>query len=138
MRRALIAVLLVAGSLVGPALASAQHSTGTPTQIAWVRRAAGNFLAAELQGNGAGACGVLEARLRGTVRGRTCAQRWNASLATMRQDPGRRDALRADRRAVASAVVVVSGDHATIALPHPLLAGSSRFLWTEMCWMLQR
>jgi len=130
-----IAVLLAAGALAAPAAAAAQHSTGTPGQIAWVRRAATNFLAAELQGNGAG--GVLDAPLRADVGRRTCTQRWNARLAAMLRDPAERSALRADRRAAASAVVHVSGDHATIALPTALLGGASRFHWTEMCWMLQ-
>jgi hypothetical protein len=39
--------------------------------------------------------------------------------------------------AIASAVVVVHGNWATIALPAPLLAdASNRFRWTENCWML--
>ena len=45
--------------------------------------------------------------------------------------------LRTQMHAIASAVVVVHGNWATIALPAPLLAdASNRFRWTENCWML--
>jgi hypothetical protein len=33
--------------------------------------------------------------------------------------------------------VIVNGDIASIKLPAPLMGGSSRFLWTENCWMLK-
>ncbi len=39
---------VLAALALGPAAGA--HSTGTPAQIAWVRRAAGNFVTAELQG----------------------------------------------------------------------------------------
>jgi hypothetical protein len=117
---------------LGPAAAA--HSTGTPSQIAWVRRASGNFLAAELKGDGAAACGVLDARLRG----HDCARHWNSRLAAMLHRPGARQALQADRRAVSSATVLVTGGHATIDLPHPLYGGVSRLAWNEMCWMVER
>ncbi len=135
--RQLLALLVAVLALSMPAAAGAYGSLGTPEQIAWVRRAAGNFLNAELQGNGAGACGILNAPLRATQHHRTCQQRWNAKLAAMLRDRHVRAGLRSDRRAVASARVVVHGDHATISLPQPLMGSSSRFLWTEMCWMLQ-
>ncbi len=45
--------------------------------------------------------------------------------------------LRAERRAAASARVVVTGDVASIELPAPLLHGPNHFLWTENCWMLE-
>jgi hypothetical protein len=128
--------VLLAGVLAALALGqpASAHSTGTAAQIAWVRRAAGNFLQAELQGNGAAACGVLEARLRG----RDCARRWDSLLAARLRDPGTRARLRADHRAAAAATVHVTGRHATIDLPHPLYEGDSRLAWTEMCWMVER
>jgi hypothetical protein len=127
---------LIAGVLAALALspAAGAGANGTPAQIAWVRRAAGNFVAAELRGDGAGACGVLEARLRG----RDCARRWDARLTAMLRRPGARAALRADSHAMASATVLVTGAHATIDLPHPLYEGASRLAWTEMCWMVER
>jgi hypothetical protein len=126
-----LAVLLTALAIVPSAGA---HSTGTPEQISWVRRAAANFIAAELSRSGSGACAVLEARLRGS----NCEAHWNGRLAATLDHAAVRAGLRADRRAVATAEVHVRGNTATIALPSPLLAGESRFVWTEMCWMLER
>jgi hypothetical protein len=34
--------------------------------------------------------------------------------------------------------VIVHEYTATVALPAPLLAGASRFAWSENCWMLER
>jgi hypothetical protein len=127
----LLAALLASLSLAATASA---HSTGTPEQISWVRRAAGNFIAAELAGSGSGACAVLAARLRGG----DCQGHWNGRLAAMLRHSSLRAGLRADRHALASATVHVHGNTATIGLPFPLLAGHSRFVWTEMCWMLER
>ena len=124
-----------------PAASAAEvysHSTGTPEQIAWVRRAASNFVTAELAGNGAGACAILNAPLRASAHHVTCAQRWNARLARILRERGGRARLRAQRRAIPSAIVTVHGDRASIGLPTPLLGTSSRFLWTENCWMLLR
>jgi hypothetical protein len=131
--RSFIAVLACAAALIGPSSALAAHSTGTPGQVAWVRRSASNFVAAELARNGSGVCSILNAPLRG----RTCAQRWNAKLAKLLRAPGGRADLQADRRTIPSAVVTVHGNTATIDLPAPLTgSGANRFLWTENCWML--
>lgn len=140
MRRRCTALAALLCALAAPAAARAESyaSVGKPGQIAWVRRAAGNFLDAEIARNGEGACAILEGRLRTTVAHRTCAQRWNAQIAATLAQPGGMTRLRADRRAVARARVVVSGSHATIALPTALLDGASRFRWTEACWMLTR
>lgn len=132
-----IAVLACAATLVLPASAFGAHSVGSGEQISWVRRAATNFVTAELAGNGAGACAILEAPLRTTQHHRTCAQRWGSKLARLRHEPGGRARLRAQEHAIASAVVIVHGDVASIELPTPLMGGSSRFLWTENCWMLK-
>jgi hypothetical protein len=127
----------VLATVCPPASAYSERSVGSPEQIAWVRRAAGNFLAAELAGNGAGACAVLAAPLRATRNHRTCAQRWDAKLATMLRGHGSRARLNAERRAVPAARVVVRGVLATIELPRPLIGGPNHFLWTENCWMLE-
>lgn len=132
-----IALALALAALLVPASVAAAHSYGTPEQVAWVRRAATNFVSAELAGNGAGACAILNAPMRTTVRHRTCEQRWDAKLAAMLREPGGRARLRAQRHAIARAGVVVHGDQATIALRTPLIAGANRFLWTENCWMLE-
>jgi hypothetical protein len=121
---------------VASAGAYSEHSVGSPEQVAWVRRAAGNFVAAELSGNGAGACTVLNAPMRATEHHRTCEQRWNARLEKLLHERGARSRLRAEQRAIAAARVVVHGDVASIELPTPLLGGANRFLWTENCWML--
>jgi hypothetical protein len=134
--RSIIAVLACAVALVAPASALGSYSVGTHEQIAWVRRSATNFVAAELSGNGTGACGILNAPLRATQRHRTCAQRWNAKLAKLLHESGGRARLRADRRAIPLAAVIVYGNMATIELPAPLASGPNRFVWTESCWML--
>jgi SpoIID/LytB domain protein len=125
------------GAAARPASASGAYSVGSHEQIAWVRRAASNFLTAELAGNGAGACAILTAALRATQHHRTCAQRWNAKLAKLLREPRGRARLRAQARAIPSAVVAVHGDVASIDLPARLMNGANRFLWTENCWMLE-
>jgi hypothetical protein len=133
----MIALLASAAALLPCASASAAYSVGSHEQIAWVRRAASNFVTAELAGNGAGACAILNAPLRATRHGRTCAQRLNASAAKLVREPAGRARLRAQRRAIGSAVVVVHGNIATIGLATPLMSGPNRFVWTENCWMLE-
>lgn len=135
--RRTLTVLACATALVPPASAFGAHSVGSREQIAWVRRAASNFVTAELSGNGAGACGILNAPLRATRHNRTCAQRWNAKLAKLLREPGGRARLRSQQRAIPSAVVVVHGYVASLDLPVPLMSGPNRFLWTENCWMLE-
>lgn len=135
--RSAIAVLagVVAGAL--PPSAFGASSVGSYEQVAWVRRAASNFVGDELRGDGAGACSILNAPLRATRRNVTCQQRWNARLTTLLHERGGRAMLRAQARAIPSARVVVHGDTAVIHLPSPLLGGPNRFLWTENCWMLE-
>jgi hypothetical protein len=132
---AVLAAVIAATSLAAP---TAAYASGTPEQVAWVRRAAERFISAEQSANGSEMCAVLAAPLRATVAGRTCEQRWHSRLVTELRDPVARAHLRADRHAAPAAHVEVRGNHATIVLPNPLLNGSSHFLWTEMCWMLTR
>jgi hypothetical protein len=134
--RRVLAVLACASPLFGSASASA-YSLASHEQVAWVRRAASNFVAAELSGNGAGACAILDAPLRRTRHHQTCAQRWNAKLAKLLHTSSGRSRLRSQRRAIPSARVVVHGEDAWIELTTPLMSGANRFLWTENCWMLQ-
>ncbi|HTD58332.1 MAG TPA: hypothetical protein VK672_05510 [Solirubrobacteraceae bacterium] len=135
--RRIVAALACAATLIPSASALATHSGGTPEQIAWVRRAASNFIDAELGGNGAGACAILNAPLRATQHHRTCAQRWNAKLSKLLREPHSRAHLRTLQRAIPSATVIVHGYSASINLPTPLMHGLNRFLWTENCWMLE-
>jgi hypothetical protein len=128
-------VSLCALALLAPAapvVAYSEPSVGTPEQIAWVRHAARRFVVAELSANGAEACAVMTAARRVTVQGLTCEQRWSARLRRMLRGRGVRARLLAEQRAVASALVVVRGDAASIELPGALI----RFVWTENCWML--
>ncbi len=135
--RSAIAVLVCAAALVAPASVLGAHSVGTSEQIAWVRRAATNFVTAELSGNGTGACAILNAPLRATRHRRTCAERWNAKLERLLHEPGGRAHLRNEQRAIPSAAVVIHGNVATIDLPGPLMSQSNRLLWTENCWMVE-
>jgi hypothetical protein len=135
--RSAIVVLVCTAALVAPASVFAAHSVGTSGQIAWVRRATTNFVTAELNGNGAGVCAILDAPLRATRRHRTCAERWNGKLERLLHEPGGRAHLRSEQRAIPSAAVVIHGNVATIDLPGPLMSRSSRLLWTENCWMVE-
>jgi hypothetical protein len=135
--RRIVAALVCAAVSVPGASAFGAHSSGTREQIAWVRRAASNFVGAELSGNGAGACAILDAPLRATRHGRTCAQRWNAKLAAILREPGGRARLQAQRRAIPSAAVVVHGNVASLGLATALMNGSSQMVWTENCWMVR-
>jgi hypothetical protein len=134
--RSVIGVLMGVAVVAPPGAASAS-SAGAHEQIAWVRRAAANFVAAELRGDGAGACSVLNAPLRATRHHKTCAQRWDSRLARTMREAGGRALLRAEAHAIPSALVVVHGNTASIRLPFPLASGQNRFLWTENCWMLE-
>ncbi|HEV3093313.1 MAG TPA: hypothetical protein VGY30_02235 [Solirubrobacteraceae bacterium] len=134
--RRVIAALACAATLVPSVGAHAAGSVGSPGQVAWVRRAASNFVAAELGGNGAGTCAILVASLRTTQHHRTCAQRWNAKLAKLLRSPRARARLHRLGRAIPSATVTVHGYSASISLPTSLIHGPNRFLWTENCWML--
>jgi hypothetical protein len=135
--RTLTVALVCGAALAAPAGAPAARSVGSRAQVAWVRRAATNFVTAELSADGAGACAILYAPLRGARGHRTCAERWDAKLRALLREPGGRAGLRADAHAIASARVVVDGGYeASIDLPAPLMAGRSRFLWSESCWML--
>ena len=107
---------------------------GTAEQIAWVRKAATRFVTAELTDDGSEACAVLSAPLRATEHGRTCEQRWGRKLAKLA--PAIRAKLRSQKHEIASAIVVVRGDHASLELPSELMSGPNRFYWTENCWML--
>lgn len=135
--RLFVAACATALALLLPAAALAEHSVGSASQIAWVRSAATRFLTAELAGNGSEACGVLNAPLRASHAGRSCAQRWDGELAALLRQPGERGRLHAERRAVPSAVVIVHGNTASIELPEPLMSGPNHFVWTENCWMLK-
>jgi hypothetical protein len=133
-----IATFCCAALLALPASASAARSGGSGEQIAWIRQAAGNFVAAELAGNGAGACAHLTAAQRATEHGRSCAQRWDAKLKQLMREPGERADLRKDVHAIPSAAVLVRGNTASIELPTPLMGGNAtRLLWVEDCWMLR-
>jgi hypothetical protein len=136
-RQLLAALLGLAALAPASAVAYSEHSVGTAEQIAWVRRAANNFVTDELARNGAGACGILNAPLRASRNHVSCEARWSAKLARMLHEPGERAHLRSEQRAIAHATVVVRGNTATIDLPAPLDAGPNRFLWTENCWMLE-
>jgi hypothetical protein len=137
MRLRSVIAMLAAIAAVLPTAAIGASSQGSYEQIAWVRRAASNFVGDELRADGAGACSILNAPLRVTQRHRTCAQRWDARLARLLREPGARGRLRSEAHKISSASVVVRGNSASINLPMPLMGGSSRFLWTENCWMLE-
>jgi hypothetical protein len=136
-RRAILALLACASVLLAPASAFGAYSQGTPEQVAWVRRAATNFVSAELAGNAPSACAILNAPLRVTRNHRTCEQRWNARLTALLHTPGARRRLRAQRHAIVTAAVIVQGNLASLSLKTPLFKGPNRFLWSENCWMLE-
>jgi hypothetical protein len=124
-----------AGVLALAAPAALADTTGT---AATLRAATGRLITAELNRDGATACGVLNAPLTTTVAGQTCAQRWDARSARLLAASGGAARLRADLHAAASAPIAISGEHGSITLPYPLLNGHSHFYWTNNCWMLTR
>jgi hypothetical protein len=115
---------------------SANASADIVGSTANLRSAASTVITAELSHDGTAACSKLYAPLTTTVDGKTCTQRWDARSARLLAKRGGGARLRADLRAVATAPVTFDGLYATIALPHPLLGGSTRFYWTAACWML--
>jgi hypothetical protein len=131
----LIALACVGVALALPAASSAAAMSGTADGL---RAAVTRLVQAELAGDGATACGILYAPLTATVKGRTCAQRWDARIARILHRSGGAASLRADLHAIPTAAVAMNGLYATIALPHPLLGGQSRFYWTANCWMLTK
>ena len=133
----LVSALACIAVLLPVAGARAERSVGTPGQIAWVRSAASRFVEAELSGSGEAACAVLNAPLRVSIHGRTCAERLDARFAALLRRPAARSALRRQARAITDAAVIVHGNSARLALATPLLAGPNHFLWTEDCWMLE-
>lgn len=132
--RGILAVLVCVSALAVPASALGAHSVGTAEQIAWVRKSATRFVTAELTDDGSEACAVLGAPLRAAEHGRTCEQCWGRKLAKLA--PTVRAKLRSQKHEIASAIVVVRGDHASLELPSELMSGPNRFYWTENCWML--
>ncbi len=132
-------VLALAGLGMSAAVAGAAWSNRA-NEISTLRSAATRFATAELNGDGATACAVLNAPLSDTVGHRTCAERWDASLHALLRTPGMRHKLQADLAAIPTAdVALTDGDYTgTIALPTPLLGSQSRFAWTNNCWMLER
>ena len=132
--RGILAVLVCVSALAVPASALGAHSVGTAEQIAWVRKAATRFVTAELTDDGSEACAVLGSPLRAAEHGRTCEQRWGRKLAKLA--PAVRAKLRSQKHEIASAIVVVRGDYASLELPSELMSGPNRFYWTENCWML--
>ena len=123
-------MLAAVGLGAAPALAESGGDAAT------LRAAAGRLVQAELSGDGAGVCAVLNAPLTKAVRGETCAQRWDSRARAL--GAVERRGLRRDLRALAGASVTIDGEHGSIELPAPLMDGHSRFYWTANCWMLTR
>jgi hypothetical protein len=113
-----------------PAAASAD-STGT---VAGLRAQVQRLITAELGGDAATVCAILNAPLNGTIKGVPCTTRWDAKLARLKH--AGRHRLHADMAAIPAAGVSSDGTYASITLPHPLLHGQSKFYWTDNCWML--
>jgi hypothetical protein len=134
MRRVL--QMLAGAGLLTTLVFSASAAADAVGSTTMLRAAATTVITAELARDGATACSKLYAPLAATVDGRTCAQRWDARSARLLAKAGGAARLRADLRAVSTATVTYDGLYATIALPHPLLGGRTRFYWTAECWML--
>jgi len=134
--KARLLAIAAAAAVAAPVTASASSQwAGTAPEL---RAAVTRLLDAELAGDGGTACGILYAPLTGVVGGRDCTQRWDARLSHMLHARGGRASIRANLRAVPTAAIAMNGNYATIALPHALLNGGSRFYWTANCWMLTK
>jgi hypothetical protein len=128
--RSVFLAAAAATALALPAGASADATGTVPGLRAQVQR----LITAELTGDGATVCAILNAPLTVTHHGVTCTARWDAKLKHMKRKGRRR--LHADVAAVGAAAVTSDGTYASITLPHPLLAGQSKFYWYDNCWML--
>ena len=126
------AAALAAFALPGGALAA---PTGT---VPGLRAQVTRFVTAELHDDPATVCAIVGTPMDATRHGKTCAERWKASISRLLAQPGGRSELRADLHATATAAVSSDGTYASIALPHGLLGGESHFSWYDNCWMLMR
>jgi hypothetical protein len=123
---------LAAVALPGSALAD---STGT---VPGLRAQVTRFVTAELHRDAATVCAIVGTPMNATRDGKTCVERWKATIRHFLAHPGGRGELRADLRATATAAVTSDGTYASITLPHPLLGRESHFSWYDNCWMLMR
>jgi hypothetical protein len=128
--RSILLTVAAAAALSLPAVASAD-ATGT---VAGLRAQVQRLITAELTGDGATVCAILNAPLTVTHHGVTCTARWDAKLARLKH--AGRHRLHADMAASQTAPVNSDGTYASITLPHPLLKGQSKFYWYDNCWML--
>jgi len=116
-------------ALAGTALAD------SPGTVAGLRAQVARLITAELGRDTATVCAIVANTA--TIHGQTCEQRWGRSIGHFLKHGGRH-VLRADMKAVPTAAVSSNGYAASIALPHPLLAGQSNFSWYDNCWMLEK
>lgn len=128
--RSIFLTVAATAALALPAVASADATGTVPGLRAQVQR----LITAELTGDGATVCAILNAPLTGTHHGVTCTARWDTKLSQMKH--ARRHRLHADMAASQTASVNSDGTYASIALPHPLLGDQSKFYWYDNCWML--
>jgi hypothetical protein len=131
------AVLGAAAAVAVLALPSGALADSTGT-VSGLRAQVTRFVTAELHRDTATVCAIVGTPMNATRNGKTCAERWKASIGHYLAQPGAHGKLRADLRAAATAAVSSSGTAATITLPHPLLGGQSQFSWYDNCWMLMR
>jgi hypothetical protein len=131
------AVLGAVAALAAFALPSSALADSTGT-VPGLRAQVTRFVTAELHDDAATVCDIVGTPMNATRHGRTCAERWQASIKHFLSQPGGRRELRADLRATAAAAVSSDGTYASITLPHPLLGGESNFSWYDNCWMLMR
>jgi hypothetical protein len=108
-------------------------ATGT---VAGLRAQVTRFVTAELHDDTATVCAIVGTPMNETRHGKSCAERWKASIKRLMAQSGGRAELSADAKAVPSAAVSSDGTYASITLPHPLLGAQSRFSWYDNCWML--
>jgi hypothetical protein len=131
------ALLGAAAALAALAIPSTALATSTGT-VPGLRAQVTRFVTAELHQDAATVCAIVGTPMNATRDGRTCVERWKASLRHYLAQPGGHRELRADLRASAAAAVSSDGTYASITLPHPLLGGQSQFSWYDNCWMLMR
>jgi hypothetical protein len=135
--RVFLATAALSAAAAAPAAAGwSSHAN----EVSTLRAQATRFITAELAGDGATVCAVLNSPNHGVGPHQTCAGHWDAALRTLLRTPGARRRLTADLHAVAGArVTLTHGDYVgSLALPTPLLGSSSEFYWTNNCWMLER
>ena len=89
----LLATAAVLGAIATAPVSALADSTGT---VPGLRAQVTRLLTAELQNDDATVCAIVGTPMNGTLHGRTCVERWHASITRFLAKPGAKRELRGD------------------------------------------